>query len=245
MEKICPKCNSVHTKNGIFCSRICANSRKWSTEDKLQKSISAKNSIKVKRALIKARILSKQIRALKPKLRTTINCLVCNKEIWIAPYKKQTRKYCSGSCRNQNNNKNIKGNRSKAEFLLEKELNNRFPHLNIEYNNREILNGLELDVYFPDLKFAIEWNGVFHYKSIKGSILEKYQIKDKLKKKKCEDLGIELLVIKDLTSHNKFINLTINNIINTLMARQERQRSPKSFYVGAVPTQRANFKMRV
>jgi len=46
--KICPKCNSEHNKKGSFCSRICANSRSWSTEDKLKKSESAKNSEKLK-----------------------------------------------------------------------------------------------------------------------------------------------------------------------------------------------------
>ena len=45
--KICPKCNSTHEKPGIYCSRSCANSKQWSEEDKLKKSIAAKNSIKV------------------------------------------------------------------------------------------------------------------------------------------------------------------------------------------------------
>lgn len=30
--KTCPKCHALHTKNGTFCSRSCANSRKFSPE---------------------------------------------------------------------------------------------------------------------------------------------------------------------------------------------------------------------
>lgn len=44
--KQCPKCKTEHNKPGVFCSRKCANSRTWSEEDKLKKSISAKNSEK-------------------------------------------------------------------------------------------------------------------------------------------------------------------------------------------------------
>lgn len=49
----CPKCNTEFenkNKYGIkkFCSRKCANSRTWSNEEKIQRSIAAKNSIKLK-----------------------------------------------------------------------------------------------------------------------------------------------------------------------------------------------------
>ena len=44
--KICPKCNTEHNKNGIFCSRSCANSRNWNDEDKKKKSEAAKTFLK-------------------------------------------------------------------------------------------------------------------------------------------------------------------------------------------------------
>lgn len=40
--KICPKCNEQHTKSGLFCSRSCANSRNWSDDEKLKRSIALK-----------------------------------------------------------------------------------------------------------------------------------------------------------------------------------------------------------
>lgn len=48
--KICPKCQSDHTKTGTYCSRKCANSRNWSEADKTKKSESAKRSRKVQYA---------------------------------------------------------------------------------------------------------------------------------------------------------------------------------------------------
>ena len=41
--KNCPKCNNEHNKPGIFCSRSCANSRTWSDETNLKRSITSKS----------------------------------------------------------------------------------------------------------------------------------------------------------------------------------------------------------
>ena len=46
--KNCPKCNKEHNNNGKFCSKSCANSRRWTEADKIKKSEAAKNSLKVK-----------------------------------------------------------------------------------------------------------------------------------------------------------------------------------------------------
>lgn len=43
MHKKCPKCGTDHSKTGLFCSRSCANSRKFSEESKIKKSESNKN----------------------------------------------------------------------------------------------------------------------------------------------------------------------------------------------------------
>lgn len=107
-------------------------------------------------------------------------------------------------------------NRSKAEILLESRLLATFPQLDLSFNDRTILKGLELDVYIQKLKLAIEWNGIFHYKDIKGNVLEKIQIKDKFKVEKCKELGIELIVIEDLTSNPKFIDIQIEKIIGVI-----------------------------
>lgn len=127
------------------------------------------------------------------------------------------RKYCSGSCRNQANNKLIKGHRSKAEYMLSTAISKHFPSLKFETNNRTILNGLELDFYFPSLKLAIEWNGIFHYAPIRGdSALAKIQSKDAQKIHLCKEAHIDLIIICDRTSHLSFIQETINDIIDKI-----------------------------
>lgn len=126
-------------------------------------------------------------------------------------------KFCSGTCRNKVNNLNLKGSKSKAERLLVEQLKLNFPQWTILENNRKILNGLELDVFIPEIRLAIEWNGIFHYEPIHGNhCLERVIKKDTFKIELCKSLGIELIVICDRTSHVKFIRETINTLINNL-----------------------------
>lgn len=83
--KICPKCDKSHNKKGTYCSRSCANSRTWSEEDKLKKSIAAKNSVKAKDANKNRRIE-----------RVSRSCVVCNTQFLVLP--KSTKKCCSRKC---------------------------------------------------------------------------------------------------------------------------------------------------
>lgn len=47
--KYCPKCGSEHSKSGTFCSRGCANSRVFSDEAKLKKSVALKGKTFIKK----------------------------------------------------------------------------------------------------------------------------------------------------------------------------------------------------
>ncbi len=84
--KNCPKCNTQHNKNGIFCSRSCANSRVHSEATKLKISTTAATSTKVieaNRAIAKLRIAERQQH----------NCIICN-DIFTR-VKSSQRKTCS------------------------------------------------------------------------------------------------------------------------------------------------------
>ena len=222
--KICPRCNTNHVKEGIFCSRKCANVRVHTKATKNRISQGVKNSKKFREAInlynSNRVLLNKPIKT-KPIQRVFVKCFQCQKDISVRPFEAPKRKFCDGKCRNIFNNKFICGTRSKAEAILEEKIKREFPQLKVVFNDRKILDGLELDVYFPTLKFAIEWNGVFHYKEIKRDLLEKNQIKDKLKIDKCKNLGIELMVIEDLTSNPKFVSKEIDKIVETISNRAE------------------------
>lgn len=87
--KHCPKCNTTHNKDGIFCSRSCASSRPSSDEKRLKQSNSAKNSSKV---LIEN--ASRKIDKLKKE------CTICNASFYVLPCN-SNRKTCSKNCKSQ------------------------------------------------------------------------------------------------------------------------------------------------
>lgn len=69
---------------------------------------------------------------------------------------------------------------------------NWLDEFNIKYetSNRKILHGKELDIYIPEKKIAIEFNGIYwHSVDMKG---EKYHVN---KYKECEKNGIQLISI--------------------------------------------------
>lgn len=111
--------------------------------------------------------------------------------------KQKIQKFCSQTCAAKFNNRNKKSGyrRSKLEIWLETKLLSEFPNLQFECNSRSII-GLELDFYFPNLKLAIELNGIIHYEPIYG--IDKFQKiinNDNQKIINCYKQGIELIVI--------------------------------------------------
>ena len=144
-------------------------------------------------------------------------CPVCGKILLLTESEFKKRKYCGGTCRNKRNNREIYGTRSKAEVYLENKLKEEFPELVMNFNDRKLLNGMELDVYIPSLKLAIEWNGIYHYKNIRDDgFFEKVKNKDFMKMTECKKMNIHLYIIKDLTSQNKFIKDETEKIINII-----------------------------
>jgi hypothetical protein len=86
--------------------------------------------------------------------------------------------------------------------IFGKELTIIYPEREILYNNRELLGGLEIDIFVVDIKLAIELNGVFHYKPIHGQDrLIRCQQSDQIKESLCWQKGYELVVV-----NNCFIN---------------------------------------
>lgn len=94
-----------------------------------------------------------------------------------------------------------------SEMKLRNVCRNIFKTRKIMYNNRNILRGLELDIYIPELKIGIEFNGEQHYSFTKEfhkdfQDFENQQKRDMLKKELCKRYGIRLLILK-IPNENK------------------------------------------
>jgi len=84
-----------------------------------------------------------------------------------------------------------KRSRSQAENDIIQVLLEKNPNLLVNHNCRSILNNMELDIYFPNEKVAIEYDGLYWHGESQGK--EKtYHLN---KTQECEKLGIHLLHI--------------------------------------------------
>lgn len=121
-----------------------------------------------------------------------VKCEKCGKSVFKSPiYIKRNRHYfCSVKCFAKYKFK---------ESFVETKFEELVKKLNIKYdrNDRTVVAPLELDFYFPDINYAVEVNGAFHYKPIHGeNKLKKQKERDSRKHKKCKELGITLRTVK-------------------------------------------------
>lgn len=156
--------------------------------------------------------------------RTMFNCSECNSPVYRnttdIKKSKSGKFFCNRTCRSKFFYKPIPSGsqRSKLEFYIESMILKHFSNLNFITNDRDTI-GLELDLYFPDIKIAIEINGPTHYEPIFGSkkLLE-IQSRDNIKRIACDKLSIQLIIIDNLKKFKpKFINsvwLEVKAILN-------------------------------
>jgi endogenous inhibitor of DNA gyrase (YacG/DUF329 family) len=182
-----------------FCSSRCAHARTHSFETKAKTSETLKGR-DIGNHSLESIAKSKETKRIKRE-NSKIDwiCPQCNKHLRLVPVEARKRKYCSGTCRNVATNPAKNGSVSKAEILLCEFL--EVAGYIIDRNRRDILNGLEIDIWIPVLQTGIEYNGVYHLQPIHGEeALQRVQARDSLKKKLAEDLGIRLIVLEDTKS---------------------------------------------
>lgn len=133
-------------------------------------------------------------------------CHECNKTFTrVTKEIKSENIFCSQHCFGKYNSRNKTHGyrRSKLETWIESHLKEKYKYYKILFNDRKTA-GLELDIYFPDLKIAFEINGIFHYKPIYGDEqFDKIKINDESKRKYCLTNNIELYVI-DISYQKQF-----------------------------------------
>jgi hypothetical protein len=158
-----------------------------------------------------------------------ISCTNCQKSFLkkTNQIKKSENHFCTRSCAAIHFNKNKKHGyrRSKIEIYIEEQIKKHYRNIIVIPNDVDTI-GLELDLYFPQLNFAIEFNGVFHYEPIYGqNKLEKTQNNDQRKMISCYERGIELCVldtsgVKHCTQKSKdFFWEIVNNILEGISCR--------------------------
>lgn len=98
---------------------------------------------------------------------------------------------------------------STGQRLLQKMLLDKIPQYNVVYNDNKVLNGLELDIYYPKLKLAIEYQGNY-YHNLPSNIE-----RDDRKKRLCNNLNITLMEVWDRDFLRDPIVIT-NNIVDTI-----------------------------
>lgn len=129
------------------------------------------------------------------KKREFVKCTECNASFEKTLGRITNNNFCSQHCHGVFYQKNKKTGfrQSKAELFLIQLISSEFPNLRIEESNRKFI-GLELDILIPDIKTAIEINGIVHFLPIYGSDkLNRIQVNDQNKEKLIKEKSFQLI----------------------------------------------------
>lgn len=223
---ICQKCGKEYKLNltdkefnnkkySKFCSRSCANSRGHRSEE---------TKLKISKSMIK--------------INNIHICKVCGKQYHYIYGTDTTKKFCSHNCLNyfrthfkdflseqsklslhnfgvQNIIKQGDIKRSKNEIEFYKLCEDYFN--NVEHN-KPIFNRWDADIIIHDIKYAILWNGKWHYEQItKSHSVKQVQNRDKIKIQEIEKYGYIPYVIKDMGTYNpEFVKEKFKEFINII-----------------------------
>jgi len=211
----CTQCNKIFEGErdegsiNVFCGRACSAVFNNKLRPKPEKAI----KVKISRAKL---------------VKHTLKCEGCGSSVLRTDNQlrqmKHGKPYCSKSCRMKHYNANIlertSNQRSRAEDILANLIKADFPDLEVSVNNRQILpSRLELDIYLPTAKLAIELNGPVHYFPIYGEErLTKVQVRDSQKHKETQELDIGLLIldISNLQTIKKTVSFLTEHYTQTI-----------------------------
>ena len=220
--KVCENCGKEHDGSygsGRFCSKECAKSYSSksldNTNKKLAKCIDCGTPI-----FISKRASTKNCKCKVCKNKHT--CAICGKE--YAYIKGQnTINFCSKECQQEyhnnkkkylsedaiyrlseagkksaNSQKDVRRSKNEIEFC--KLCESKF---DLVRHNESIFDGWDADILIYDIKFAILWNGKWHYEKItKQHSVEQVQNRDKIKIKEIQKHNWTPYIIKDMGKYN-------------------------------------------
>lgn len=188
-KKYCPRCGASHHKNGIYCSRICANGRPHSEDTKK----------KISKSVIATSFHNKKHNGVPPYCRISI-CRQCNRYFELS--KNSNRKSCSEACKHElisaGGRKSVtkQSRRSKDEVALYELCSGHFNHVE---HNIPMFNGWDADILIHDFHIAIMWNGPWHYRDMNfgNHSLSQVQTRDRIKIDVIKSFGWKVLVFED------------------------------------------------
>lgn len=116
---------------------------------------------------------------------------------------------------------NIKCKSSKAETEIKEYLESL--NVVVEISNRSILYPLEVDIYLPDYKIAIEYNGLYYHSEFFGGKGRDYHIN---KTRNCEEKGIRLIQIfeDEWISKKSIVQSRLMHILNKAPNRHQARK---------------------
>lgn len=131
--------------------------------------------------------------------------------------KKRKQTYCSNDCvlKKVHTSPGFKAQcrkagRISAAITVRRSKNERYmadlceEHFDLVWTNRPMFNGWDADIILPDIKLAILWNGVWHYKKVtEKHSLSQVQNRDVIKMREIKQCGYTPYVIKDMGKANK------------------------------------------
>lgn len=128
-----------------------------------------------------------------------------SKESWLALH--------NGGCKGIQHQGDLRRSKNEIEFckLCEEYFDN-------VKHNKSIFNGWDADIIIEDIKFAVLWNGPWHYKQItKSHSVKQTQNRDKIKIKEIKESGWTPYIIKDMGKANKdFVKEKFNEFLKYL-----------------------------
>lgn len=152
----------------------------------------------------------------KRKDRVEIECQICHKKWLVSPSKKE-KKFCSRKCMGKAVKEAHKSRkpqwRSYGECAMVHLLKKNYPSLTIVANDRLQLNGYELDIWIPELKTGVEYNGQHHFKPVYGQkVYERTQDADKQKLIIANQKEIQIVFVVPDGSISKTTKTRIQNM---------------------------------
>ena len=182
---------------GEFCSKECARaystkSKRKEINEKISKTMTGNGNGNIK-----------------------IECDYCKKEFEVE-WKRREQKLCSVSCASSWRNTVLGVGRIAGLASVKSQSKNRsskneiyFADLCKNYfskvlTNESMFNGWDADIIIEDIKFAVLWNGKWHYEKITNKhSVKQVQNRDKIKLKEIALKGYVPYVIKDMGKVNK------------------------------------------